>query len=63
MLRPVRLVLANGTPDDQVRALADLADDLGFEPTTRPDPLPPINDDDIHLLCWIAITPESHRLV
>jgi hypothetical protein len=62
MLRPVRKILAEGEPPEQVRSLADLADDLGFEPTNRPDPLPPINDDDIHLLCWIAITPETHGL-
>ena len=37
---------------DQVRALARLTDDLGLPP----EPLPEIEDDDVHLVCWLAIT-------
>ncbi|MCD9624216.1 SNF2-related protein [Rhabdothermincola salaria] len=59
LLRPVRKVLNEGSPKDQVAALAELADQLGFTPSTRPQPLPPVNEDDIHLLCWMAITPNG----
>ena len=57
LLRPVRKVLAVGTAKERVVALAALADDLGFTPTSKPQPLPPITEDDVHLLCWIAIAP------
>lgn len=57
LLRPVRSVLAEGTAKEQVAELAALADRLGFTARTRPQPLPPVNEDDIHLLCWLAITP------
>jgi hypothetical protein len=59
LLRPVRKLLNQGSPKEQVAALAELADQLGFTPSTRPQPLPPVNEDDIHLLCWMAITPEA----
>ena len=55
LLRPVRKALNQGSPKEQVAALVDLADQLGFTPSTRAQPLPPVNEDDIHLLCWIAI--------
>lgn len=41
---------------DQVRALARLTDDLGLPPSPPPEPLPEIEDDDVHLVCWLAIT-------
>jgi hypothetical protein len=59
LLRPVRKLLNEGSPKEQVVALAELADQLGFTPSTRPQPLPPVNEEDIHLLCWMAITPEE----
>ena len=63
LLRPVRKVLSEGTEKEQVTALAELADHLGFTPSTRPQPLPPVNEEDIHLLCWIAITPEPQTSI
>ncbi len=59
LLRPVRKLLNEGSPKEQVAALAELADQLGFTPSTRPQPLPPVNKEDIHLLCWMAITPDT----
>ena len=59
LLRPVRKVLSTGTAKEKVAALATLADDLGFTPTSKPQPLPPITEDDIHLLCWMAIASEA----
>lgn len=31
----------------------------GLKPTESPKPFPPINDEDIQLLCWMALTPET----
>ena len=59
LLRPVRKVLSEGTPAEQVVALAELVDQLGLTASTRPQPLPPVTEEDIHLLCWLAITPEA----
>jgi len=63
LLRPVWKVLSEGSEKEQGTALAELADHLGFTPSTRPQPLPPVNDEDIHLLCWIAITPEPQTSI
>ncbi|WP_371784731.1 hypothetical protein [Streptosporangium subroseum] len=44
-----------------LNATADLVDRLGLVLQTAPEPLPPITEDDIHLMCWIAIVPEPVR--
>jgi hypothetical protein len=31
----------------------------GLEPFNQPEPLPPIDIEDIELVCWLAICPES----
>ena len=31
---------------------------IGIQPFEAPAPLPPIELDDIHLVCWLAVTPE-----
>jgi hypothetical protein len=59
LLRPVRKLLAEGSLAEQISALGELADQLGFTPSARPQPLPPVNEEDIHLICWVAITPEE----
>lgn len=59
LLRPIREILKTGTPKEQVKALAEAADRLGFEKSPAPTPLPVANPEDIHLLCWVAITPEE----
>ncbi|MBB5140536.1 hypothetical protein HNP84_010304 [Thermocatellispora tengchongensis] len=48
-----------GTVRQRVDHLAELADRLGLVRQTAPEPLPPIREDDIHLVCWIAIVPQS----
>ena len=35
--------------------------ETGLEPTSPPAPLPPIQTEDIELLCWIGIEPEGER--
>ncbi|MFJ1653259.1 helicase-related protein [Streptomyces sp. NPDC088337] len=42
----------------KVQALAELADRLGLIPPEPPPLRPAIHLEDIHLMCWTAITPE-----
>ncbi|MEV0615647.1 helicase-related protein [Nonomuraea sp. NPDC050404] len=56
ILRAVREGLAHpGTPRQRVDHVADLADRLGLVRQPAPAPLPPITEDDVRLVCWIAI--------
>lgn len=57
--RAIRDVLTDKALSAQGRAerLLDTADQLGLTRQPAPDPLPPIADDDIHLICWTAILP------
>ncbi len=58
ILRAVRDGLAHpGTARQRVDQLAELADRLGLVRQPSPEPLPPITEDDIHLICWIATVP------
>ncbi len=59
LLRPVRQAIADGEPAESIRELVRLADELGFSPASRQEPLPPINQDDVHLVCWMSIAPEG----
>jgi hypothetical protein len=45
-------------PTEQVIAIAQVATELGLEPSPPPEPLPEIDHDDVHLVCWLAIVPE-----
>ena len=50
-------------PDDQKgyalsSSLVNYINKTGLEPIKPPDPLPPIAEDDIELLCWIGVEPE-----
>ena len=40
---------------ERVEAILKEVDRLGLQPYTPPEPLPPIGDDDIHLVVWIAV--------
>lgn len=42
---------------DKVAALVDVIERLALIPQPDPDPLPLIEEGDIHLICWMAITP------
>ena len=45
-------------PAEQAQQILDIIDNLGLEPYTPPKPLPEITPDDVHLVCWLALTPE-----
>jgi len=36
-------------------AIAETVHRLGLEPFRAPDPLLPIQEEDIHLICWMAV--------
>ena len=36
-------------------AIAETVRRLGLEPFRAPEPLPPIQEEDIHLICWMAV--------
>ena len=59
VLRAVRAAMAAAdNPEAQVEAIAQAADELGLQPTPPPLPLPEIDHDDVHLVCWLAIVPQ-----
>jgi hypothetical protein len=61
--RAIRDILTDKALSAQGKAerLLDTADQLGLTRQPAPDPLPPIADDDIHLICWTAILPAAVR--
>ena len=42
-------------PSAKIRRLRRLVDEAGLQPPQIPDPLPPIDLDDIHLVAWCAV--------
>jgi hypothetical protein len=48
-------------PLEQAAAVAARVDELGLEPSPPPEPLPPITEDDVHVVCWLAIVPKGRQ--
>lgn len=44
---------------DKSVALVKEIEKIGVEPYQAPDPLPPIDEDEVHLICWMGITAEQ----
>jgi superfamily II DNA or RNA helicase len=65
ILREVRQALAApGVAErERVEGLLEAADRLGLVVQPAPVPLPPIDADDIHLICWMVILPSSSPFV
>lgn len=58
--RVIRDALRSSTrPREQSEAVTRAAIELGLEPTHPPEPLPVISEDDVHLVCWMAIVPRT----
>ena len=56
-LRAFRAALASsGQPVRQAQHILDTIDSLGLQPYIAPQPLPEIAPDDVHLMCWLALT-------
>jgi hypothetical protein len=45
---------------EKVRTLVKRIRETGLEPFNQPPLLPPIEREDIELVCWLGITPEHH---
>jgi superfamily II DNA or RNA helicase len=59
ILRQVRDALALDTDEVRATALNELRTRLALIAPPVPQPLPVINIDDVHLVCWMAIVPEN----
>jgi hypothetical protein len=46
------------SPDAKSLALVEEVERIGLEPFQAPEPLPPIQSEDIYLVCWMAIEKE-----
>jgi hypothetical protein len=46
-------------PQQQAQAIVDLVDELALEPPAPVEPLPEIDLDDVHLVCWMALCPRD----
>ena len=56
-VRTLRAAMNSSTdPAEQAELIFGVIRDLGLEPYTPPEPLPEITPDDIHLVCWLAVT-------
>jgi|1186.fasta_scaffold1085092_1 hypothetical protein len=52
-----RGVMRADTPEqDRADRIAELANEFGLQPAPPPQPLPAINVDDVHLVCWLAVS-------
>lgn len=64
IVRSIRHAMGStNEPVEQVRAIAAYARDLGLEPSPPPEPLPEITEDDVHLVCWLAIVPSAAETI
>jgi Helicase conserved C-terminal domain/PLD-like domain/SNF2-related domain len=57
ILRMFRTALSVDDPGERATLIVGLVNDMGLEPPPAPEPLAEINADDVHLVCWLAITP------
>lgn len=48
-------------PVEKSRQLVEKVEDLGLQPFEAPDPLPPIEKDEVKLICWMVIAPSTDR--
>lgn len=49
----------NGNPRELAPRLAEKMEELGIEPFQPPEPFPPIQPGEIHLVCWLVLVKES----
>lgn len=62
ILRMFREAVGNTEHDiERAAAILALVQELGLRPAPAPEPLPIITEDDIHLVCWMALSPEGAR--
>lgn len=47
------------TPEEKTRELLEKVEELGLQPFSPPEPLPPIEENEIKLVCWLAISKDE----
>lgn len=57
----IREALREETAAARVAGILDVVQRLSLTPAIPPKPLPLIEEDDIHLVCWMAIVPAGDR--
>jgi PLD-like domain/Helicase conserved C-terminal domain/SNF2-related domain len=57
ILRLFRNAMSVEDPGERAALILELVEELGLEPPPPPEPLPEINPDDVHLMCWLALVP------
>ncbi len=57
ILRLFRSAMAIESDRERAKQILELVAELGLEPPPPPEPLPEINADDVHLVCWLALVP------
>ena len=56
-VRTVRAAMASSdNPEEQAHEIIRVISALGLEPYIPPDPLPEITPEDVHAVCWLALT-------
>ncbi len=48
------------SPEDLSRKLVNLIEELGLQPFTPPERYPPIEEDEVKLVCWMGVAPEEN---
>jgi hypothetical protein len=54
--KQIRAAYDSGTGAVSSAATAEIVKRLGLEPSKAPDPLPPIELEDVRLVCWMEIS-------
>ncbi len=55
--RTIRAAMASSDkPAEQAREIVRVINSLGLEPYVPPEPLPEITPEDVHAVCWLALT-------
>lgn len=44
-------------PREKSKLVCEKVQELALEPFVPPDPLPPIDEDEVRLVCWLAVSP------
>jgi hypothetical protein len=57
--RQIRLAMESAEGTAASAAIAETVKRLGLEPFQAPAPLPPIQEEDIRLICWLAVDASS----
>jgi hypothetical protein len=60
----LRRVFGAGYPGNRAKAdaIVGKVEELGLEPVIPPEPLKPIENEEVHLICWMVIEKDNGRI-